>query len=64
LGLRESGLVTLTENDTECCYALQDKVWVRGPGNEPLKRARPAPFAAADYRILADLNKINRVWIW
>lgn len=33
--LRESGLVTLAENDTECCYALQDKVWVRGPGDEP-----------------------------
>ncbi|MFI5491640.1 ArsI/CadI family heavy metal resistance metalloenzyme [Actinoplanes sp. NPDC051859] len=33
--LQESGLVTLSEDDTECCYALQDKVWVRGPGNEP-----------------------------
>jgi catechol 2,3-dioxygenase-like lactoylglutathione lyase family enzyme len=33
--LQESGLVTLSENDTECCYALQDKVWVRGPGDEP-----------------------------
>ena len=33
--LRESGLVTLSETDTECCYALQDKVWVRGPGDEP-----------------------------
>ncbi|WP_033338853.1 ArsI/CadI family heavy metal resistance metalloenzyme [Catenuloplanes japonicus] len=33
--LTESGLVTLTEGDTECCYALQDKVWVRGPGDEP-----------------------------
>jgi catechol 2,3-dioxygenase-like lactoylglutathione lyase family enzyme len=33
--LTESGLVTLAEGDTECCYALQDKVWVRGPGNEP-----------------------------
>src|SRR3954454_18209984 len=33
--LRESGLVTLSEDDTECCYALQDKVWVHGPGNEP-----------------------------
>jgi catechol 2,3-dioxygenase-like lactoylglutathione lyase family enzyme len=32
--LRESGLVTLAENDTECCFALQDKVWVRGPGGE------------------------------
>jgi len=33
--LQQSGLVTLSEDDTECCYALQDKVWVRGPGNEP-----------------------------
>ncbi|MEU6077956.1 ArsI/CadI family heavy metal resistance metalloenzyme [Micromonospora sp. NPDC047074] len=33
--LTESGLVTLEENSTECCYALQDKVWVRGPGDEP-----------------------------
>ncbi len=33
--LTESGLVTLTEDDTECCYALQDKVWVQGPGREP-----------------------------
>jgi catechol 2,3-dioxygenase-like lactoylglutathione lyase family enzyme len=33
--LTDAGLITLTENDTECCYALQDKVWVRGPGNEP-----------------------------
>ncbi|GAA4069987.1 ArsI/CadI family heavy metal resistance metalloenzyme [Actinomadura miaoliensis] len=33
--LKESGLVTLEENDTACCYALQDKVWVTGPGNEP-----------------------------
>lgn len=29
------GLVTQVENDTECCYALQDKVWVHGPGREP-----------------------------
>ena len=33
--LTDAGLITLEENDTECCYALQDKVWVRGPGNEP-----------------------------
>ncbi|GAB3805363.1 ArsI/CadI family heavy metal resistance metalloenzyme [Micromonospora zhanjiangensis] len=33
--LAEAGLITLTENDTTCCYALQDKVWVRGPGDEP-----------------------------
>ena len=29
------GLFTDVENDTTCCYALQDKVWVRGPGAEP-----------------------------
>ena len=29
------GLATLEENDTTCCYALQDKVWVHGPGDEP-----------------------------
>jgi catechol 2,3-dioxygenase-like lactoylglutathione lyase family enzyme len=33
--LTESGLVTLTEDDSECCYAVQDKVWVLGPGKEP-----------------------------
>ncbi|GLZ15763.1 glyoxalase [Actinomadura sp. NBRC 104425] len=33
--LKASGLVTLEENDTACCYALQDKVWVTGPGGEP-----------------------------
>ena len=33
--LTEAGLVTLSEDDTECCYAVQDKVWVRGPGQEP-----------------------------
>jgi catechol 2,3-dioxygenase-like lactoylglutathione lyase family enzyme len=33
--LKESGLVTLEEDDTACCYALQDKVWVEGPGAEP-----------------------------
>ncbi len=33
--LTDAGLVTLTEDNTECCYALQDKVWVRGPGDEP-----------------------------
>jgi hypothetical protein len=26
---------TLPENDTTCCYAVQDKVWVHGPGKEP-----------------------------
>ncbi|MCH6161121.1 ArsI/CadI family heavy metal resistance metalloenzyme [Streptomyces marispadix] len=33
--LGEAGLATEEENDTTCCYALQDKVWVHGPGKEP-----------------------------
>ncbi|MFC9284728.1 ArsI/CadI family heavy metal resistance metalloenzyme [Streptomyces collinus] len=33
--LKDAGLATFEENDTSCCYALQDKVWVHGPGGEP-----------------------------
>jgi catechol 2,3-dioxygenase-like lactoylglutathione lyase family enzyme len=32
---RERGLLTRDEMKTECCYALQDKTWVRDPdGNQ------------------------------
>ena len=30
-----AGLATATEEDSACCYAVQDKVWVTGPGAEP-----------------------------
>ncbi|HWW43769.1 MAG TPA: ArsI/CadI family heavy metal resistance metalloenzyme [Acidimicrobiia bacterium] len=30
--LRDEGLDTKVEDQTECCYALQDKVWVSDPG--------------------------------
>ncbi|MFD4654006.1 ArsI/CadI family heavy metal resistance metalloenzyme [Kitasatospora sp. NPDC058444] len=33
--LKDAGLATFEESDTSCCYALQDKVWVHGPGKEP-----------------------------
>ncbi|MBE9374816.1 VOC family protein [Saccharopolyspora sp. HNM0983] len=33
--LARLGLFTQVENDTTCCYAQQDKVWVHGPGREP-----------------------------
>ncbi|MFE9764184.1 ArsI/CadI family heavy metal resistance metalloenzyme [Streptomyces sp. NPDC005808] len=33
--LGQAGLATEVEDDTTCCYALQDKVWVHGPGQEP-----------------------------
>lgn len=32
--LAEQGLPTKVEDGTTCCYALQDKVWVTGPGGE------------------------------
>ncbi|HEY2195795.1 MAG TPA: ArsI/CadI family heavy metal resistance metalloenzyme [Actinomycetospora sp.] len=33
--LDQLGLFPQVEDDTTCCYARQDKVWVHGPGNEP-----------------------------
>jgi catechol 2,3-dioxygenase-like lactoylglutathione lyase family enzyme len=33
--LAAQGLATAVENDSACCYAVQDKVWVSGPGAEP-----------------------------
>lgn len=32
--LSEQGLATDAEENTTCCYAVQDKVWVTGPGRE------------------------------
>jgi catechol 2,3-dioxygenase-like lactoylglutathione lyase family enzyme len=33
--LAAAGLATKVEDQTTCCYAVQDKVWVTGPGQEP-----------------------------
>jgi predicted enzyme related to lactoylglutathione lyase len=33
--LVREGMATAMEEQTTCCYALQDKVWVHGPGGEP-----------------------------
>jgi catechol 2,3-dioxygenase-like lactoylglutathione lyase family enzyme len=33
--LADAGLATRVEDNTTCCYAVQDKVWVTGPGDEP-----------------------------
>jgi Glyoxalase/Bleomycin resistance protein/Dioxygenase superfamily len=33
--LAAAGLPTATEEDAACCYAVQDKVWVTAPGDEP-----------------------------
>ena len=33
--LSAEGLTTATEDQVECCFALQDKIWVDGPDEEP-----------------------------
>jgi len=33
--LAGEGLATAVEDQTSCCYAVQDKVWVDGPSGEP-----------------------------
>jgi catechol 2,3-dioxygenase-like lactoylglutathione lyase family enzyme len=33
--LAAEGLVTATEDQVACCYAVQDKVWVDAPDGEP-----------------------------
>ena len=48
--LSDSGLATTTQEATECCYALQDKVWVEDPNGAPWEAytvLADAPGAAA-----------------
>jgi len=47
--LQDSGLVTLDERDTTCCYARQDKVWV----------ADPAGNRWEVYTVLEDVEEIG-----
>jgi len=46
--LSDAGLITRSEDNTTCCYAVQDKVWVRGPGDEPWEV----------YTVKADANQL------
>jgi catechol 2,3-dioxygenase-like lactoylglutathione lyase family enzyme len=48
--LSAAGLRTATEEDTSCCYALQDKVWVTAPGGEPWET----------YVVKADANVLEK----
>ena len=59
--LTEAGLTTLDEDDTTCCFALQDKVWVTDPDAAPwehyvVKDDNPADArpAAATEPLLTD----------
>ena len=57
----DAGLAAFDENDTTCCYALQDKVWVHDPAGAPwevytVKDENPANArpATASLEILGD----------
>ncbi len=57
----DAGLAAFDENDTTCCYALQDKVWVHDPAGAPwevyaVKDDDPADArpATASLEILGD----------
>lgn len=49
--LQAEGLATDVEEQTSCCYAVQDKVWVHGPDAEPWEV----------YTVLADAPAMEKV---
>lgn len=49
--LQAAGLVTDVEEQTTCCFAVQDKVWVHGPDAEPWEV----------YTVLADAPVMHEV---
>ncbi|HET7013883.1 MAG TPA: ArsI/CadI family heavy metal resistance metalloenzyme [Streptosporangiaceae bacterium] len=55
LRLAQEGLDTETELDVPCCYAVQDKVWVHGPGKEPWE----IYVVKADSDVLRNANSIS-----
>jgi catechol 2,3-dioxygenase-like lactoylglutathione lyase family enzyme len=54
--LADAGLATRTEDQTTCCYAVQDKVWVTGPGDEPWEVYTVTADARPDLEGRADLE--------
>ena len=49
--LANEGLVTAVEDETTCCFAVQDKVWVNAPDGEPWEV----------YTVLADANVMKLI---
>ena len=52
--LTDAGLATRVEDNTTCCYAVQDKVWVTGPGREPWEVYTVLADARPDLEGMAD----------
>ncbi|MGY1805217.1 ArsI/CadI family heavy metal resistance metalloenzyme [Blastococcus sp. SYSU D00922] len=59
--LAGAGLATRVEDGTTCCYAVQDKVWVTGPGGEPWEVYTVTGDARADLegQTAADLSDVG-----
>src|SRR5215217_5610592 len=59
--LAEAGLATRVEDNTTCCYAVQDKVWVTGPGGEPWEVYTVTGDARADLegQTSAELSEVS-----
>lgn len=58
---KEAGLALFEEKDTDCCYAMQDKVWVTDPdGNSwevfVVKVADTAPEENRKNRVITDTS--------
>ena len=49
--LSNEGLETKVEEETTCCFAVQDKVWVNGPDGEPWEV----------YTVLSDANVMKLI---
>lgn len=49
--LTSEGLATDVEEETTCCYAVQDKVWVNAPDGEPWEV----------YTVLSDANVMKLI---
>jgi catechol 2,3-dioxygenase-like lactoylglutathione lyase family enzyme len=54
--LAAAGLATDIQDDTTCCYAVQDKVWVTGPGEEPWEVYTVKADDRADLEGVTDLG--------
>ncbi len=61
--LGAAGLPTAVEDGTTCCYALQDKVWVTGPGGERWEVYTVLEDAGAELegKTLADVGAVPAV---
>jgi catechol 2,3-dioxygenase-like lactoylglutathione lyase family enzyme len=54
--LQAEGLDTEIEEQTTCCFAVQDKVWVHGPDAEPWEVYTVLADAATMYEVVPGLD--------